>query len=374
MARTGGPPFSASASPVRIAPTRRLVQTTNACVSDVQALDHRLLQLVDAAVAVEGAASLVRPSAGDGGNAQSGVHVRRAVALARETKTKAEEAAFRTPDERGEFLDLRNRDAGDRARPCRIAGPHMRLEFVWRVCVPLEVVPIGQPIAKQDVDHRAGERSIRARPHAECEIGLPHRFRLIDVDGDDLRAALLARANRMGHHVDLRRDRVGSPNDDAIRLRHFARIGAHQPTGSGGISGRRDPDTDCPVVARIALGVREALDSIAHHETHRAGVEVWPNALGAELALDRQEIVSDAVERLVPTDRRELPASLGTDAAKRLGEAIRVMDALPIARDLGADDAGCVGLVARPMDAADALAADHLDVESANRRAVVRTD
>ena len=88
----------------------RLVQTTNACVSDVQPLDHRLLQLVDAAVAVEGASSLVRPGAGDRRNAQSRVHVCRAVALARETKTKAEEAAFRPPDERGEFLDLRNRE------------------------------------------------------------------------------------------------------------------------------------------------------------------------------------------------------------------------------------------------------------------------
>ena len=120
--------------------------------------------------------------------------------------------------------------------------------------------------------------------------------------------------------------------------------------------------------------MREALDSVAHHKTHRAGVEVRPHAFGSEFALDRQEIVSDAVERLVPTDRRKLPASLGTDAAKRLGEPIRVMDSLPIASDLGAHDAGRVGLVARPVDAADALAPDHLDVERANRGAVVRTD
>ena len=118
----------------------------------------------------------------------------------------------------------------------------------------------------------------------------------------------------------------------------------------------------------------EALDSVAHHETHRAGVEVRPHAFGSEFALDRQEVVGDAVERLVPTDRCELPASLGANASKRLGQPIRVMDALPVASDLGADDAGRVGLVARAVDAADALAANHLDVESANRGAVVRTD
>jgi hypothetical protein len=51
-----------------------------------------------------------------------------------------------------------------------------------------------------------------------------------------------------------------------------------------------------------------------------------------------------------------------------------VMDALPIASDLGTYDAGGVGLIARAVDAADALAPDHLDVESAYRGAVVRTD
>ena len=113
----------------------RLVQSTNARVADVQTLDHRLLQLVEAAVAVEGAATLVRPSADHGGNAQSGVHVRRAVALPRETETKAKEAAFGPPDERGEFLNLRNREARYRARPRRTAGLQMRFEFVGRVGV-----------------------------------------------------------------------------------------------------------------------------------------------------------------------------------------------------------------------------------------------
>jgi hypothetical protein len=50
------------------------------------------------------------------------------------------------------------------------------------------------------------------------------------------------------------------------------------------------------------------------------------------------------------------------------------MDALPIASDLGADDARCVGLVARAVDTANALVPDHLDVESTNRGTVVRTD
>ena len=51
-----------------------------------------------------------------------------------------------------------------------------------------------------------------------------------------------------------------------------------------------------------------------------------------------------------------------------------MMDALGVAGDLGADDARRVALVRRAVHAADALAVDHLDVERANRRAIVRTD
>jgi hypothetical protein len=105
---------------------------------------------------VEGAASLVRPCAGDGGNAQSRVHVRRAVALAREAVAQAEEASFRPPDQRGEILDLGDAEAGDRARPGGTATPHVRLELIRRVGVSLEIVPVSDTIAKQDVHHGAG--------------------------------------------------------------------------------------------------------------------------------------------------------------------------------------------------------------------------
>ena len=120
--------------------------------------------------------------------------------------------------------------------------------------------------------------------------------------------------------------------------------------------------------------MREALDSVAHHKTHCARVKVRPHALRPEFALDRQEVVGDAVERLVPTGRCELAAPLRANASKRLGQPIGVVDALVVTSDFGADDAGCVGLIPRAMDPADALAPNHLDVESTNRGAVVRTD
>src|ERR1700761_6431290 len=50
-----------------------------------------------------------------------------------------------------------------------------------------------------------------------------------------------------------------------------------------------------------------------------------------------------------------------------------MMDALRIARDLGADYAGGIGLEFGTAHPADGLAVDHLDIERAGRRAVVRT-
>src|ERR1700733_707414 len=50
------------------------------------------------------------------------------------------------------------------------------------------------------------------------------------------------------------------------------------------------------------------------------------------------------------------------------------MDALGIARHFRAHDALGVGVVGGAMHAPDAVPADHLDIERADRRAVVRAD
>ena len=81
----------------------------------------------------------------------------------------------------------------------------------------------------------------------------------------------------------------------------------------------------------------------------------------------------DDVERIVPGDRGELAAALGADAPQRTREAVGMMDALGVARDLGADHAGRVGIVLGAADTADGALVEDLDLERAGRRAVVRT-
>ena len=49
-------------------------------------------------------------------------------------------------------------------------------------------------------------------------IGLLHGAIAVDVDGNDFGAALLARLDRVRHHVDLGVDRIGAPDNDAVGL------------------------------------------------------------------------------------------------------------------------------------------------------------
>jgi hypothetical protein len=53
-----------------------------------------------------------------------------------------------------------------------------------------QIVAVGMAIAEEDMHDRAGQRRIRAGPQHQGEIGLGERGIVIDVDGDDLGAAL----------------------------------------------------------------------------------------------------------------------------------------------------------------------------------------
>ena len=69
IAVTGGPSNSGSGFPAEDCPDPRLVEPADFGVDEVVALDHRLVETEDPAVRMEGAASLVLPGAGHGGDA-----------------------------------------------------------------------------------------------------------------------------------------------------------------------------------------------------------------------------------------------------------------------------------------------------------------
>ena len=59
-------------------------------------------------------------------------------------------------------------------------------------------------------------------------------------------------------------------------------------------------------------------------------------------------------------------------ALERPHQPVGMVDALGVARDLGADDAGCVVVVRGAAHAADGVRIEHFDFERAGRGAIVR--
>ena len=199
----------------------------------------------------------------------------------------------------------------------------------------------------------AGEGAVGAGPQQDLDVGLLHGVVVVDVDRRDLGAAFLPRAHRMRHHIDLGVHGIGAPDHDQVGDAHLARIDAGDLAGADGKTDAGDVGADGRVEARIFLHMRKAVDAVAHHQPHGAGIVIGPDRFGAELALGGVEAIGDFVERLVPGNPRELPGALRPGAAQRMHQPVRMMDALGIARDLGADDAGGIGLqlgAAHPAD------------------------
>ena len=118
----------------------------------------------------------------------------------------------------------------------------------------------------------------------------------------------------------------------------------------------------------------QPVDAVALHQAHGAGVEIRPDGLRAVLLHLAHERFGDLVQRVVPGDRRERARALRADPAQRLRQPVGMVEALGVARDLGADHAGRVRVALRALDLAQAPAVQLLDLERAHRRAVVRTD
>ena len=218
----------------------------------------------------------------------------------------------------------------------------------------------------------AGECAVGARPHQDLDVGLLHRLVVVDVNHRDPGAALFPRAHRMCHHVDLGIHGIGAPDHDKVGDAHLARIDAGNLAGAGGKADARNRRADRRIEARIFLHMSEAVDAVAHHQSHGAGIIIRPDRLRSEFAFGGIEASGDFVKRIIPADPRELARSLRPDTEHRIGQPVRMMDALGIARDLGADHACRVGLQLGTADPADRGTIDHLDIERAGRRAIVR--
>ena len=353
----------------------RLVEHTGGPVHRVQPPDQGEIDRKDVGVRIERPAAMVAPLAGDGRDAGHGVHVGRAVARTREPVADPHIGALGPSVERGEGLDLLGRKARDPGGPAGSARLQVSLQLGWAVGVFLHELPVGVAVAEQNVHDRAGERAVGAGPERQMDVRLLGRTRAVGVDDDQPGVPVPARTRDMGHHVDLGVHRIAAPDDDQVGVLHLARIRAVFDADPGAPSGIRQRDAERGMLARVAHGVAQPVDAVALHEPHRTGVEIGPDRLAAPFVGHGLEPVRDLVQRLVPADRGERPdpRSFRTGAAQRARQPGRMVHALGIAGNLGADHARRVGVALRAVHPADGARVQPFDVQRAGARAVVRT-
>ena len=349
------------------------VELADGRVAEVMAFDEGAVPGVDALHAPQGAAAFVAPFAGDGGQAGDGVHGGGAVAAAGEAVAGADVGAGGGVVEGGEGLDLGDGEAGDGGGPGGVAGGEVGFEGGRVVGVLGHVGAVGVAVAEGAVHDGAGEGGVSAGAEGEVHVGSGSAAGAVGVDDDELGAAVLAGAGDVGHDVDLGGDGVGAPEDVEVGDGHLTRVGAADPAAAGGPSGGGDGAADSALAAGPAHGVAEAEDAVAVDEAHGAGGAVGPDGFGAVFGGGAGEGVGDAVERVVPGDLAELGGAFGAGAQEGVEDAAGVVDALGVAGDFVADDAGGVGVVGA-ADGADRGAVEQLDVERAGAGAVVRAD
>ena len=118
----------------------------------------------------------------------------------------------------------------------------------------------------------------------------------------------------------------------------------------------------------------QAVDAVAHHVAHGAGIEIGPDGRGAVLGFRLQHGLCRLGHGIVPGNALELAGALGTLALERMQQPVRMVDALGIARHLLADHAQRVAVVLRAADPADSAFVQYLHLEGAGGGAVMRAD
>ena len=133
---------------------------------------------------------------------------------------------------------------------------------------------------------------------------------LAEIEEVPVGPSFLAGADRMRHHVDLSVHGISAPDHDEVGDAHLARIDAGNLAGADRKPDPGDVGANGGVEAGIFLYMRKAVDAVAHHEPHGAGIIVGPDRLSAEFAFGRVEAITYFVQRLVPGNPRELSGAL----------------------------------------------------------------
>ncbi len=179
------------------------------------------------------------------------------------------------------------------------------------------------------------ERAVGAGHRRNVLVALFRGQRTVRIDRDQLGAVALGLL-RATPQVQVRRDRIGAPEDDQACVLELLDVGAVARAERGAQRLAARGRADRAVEEAGAEPVEEpAGHRLALHHAHRSRVAVRNDALRINRC-DRLQPRGDLLERSVPADALEAPFTLAADAPQRMQQAIRVVCALEIATDLRA--------------------------------------
>ena len=196
------------------------------------------------------------------------------------------------------------------------------------------------------VDHTECQRQIGAGEHRQVKVHEVCRELTNGVDHGDERTAAL-RFSQIRNEVDVRRLRVGAPDEDRFRFdivgKSDARHLAVHILGNGARGRRANRFRE----ARSSQpGEKDAVDELIRHEAVRAAIVVGQDGLTAMLVSNRAQARRDLFNGFVPRNRRKRATSLGAHSTHGTQQPVLVIDALGETAHLGADEIVREGIAA----------------------------
>ena len=214
------------------------------------------------------------------------------------------------------------------------------------------VVGVDEAVADDDVHHRQRERRIAGRLDLNVPVGRFRRPRPDRIDDDDLRAAALRLAHERPE-VEVRDDRVGSPQHDVAAVDDVFGIDSRAGPDRRGKAGVRDRAADVSIEIAAAHRPEQApVDRrLLDQALHTRGA-VRQDRFRAGLLDDRLPSRGDVGQRLVPGHAREATLPFRTDALQRVQHAVGMVHALEVVIDLRAQRPareGMLGIAVHPL-------------------------
>ena len=271
----------------------------------------------------------------------------------------------------GELQDVLDRDTGlGRGEFRRVdLAPHG--EFVEPQSVLVDVIAVREPFLDDDVHHRHRQGAVGAGLNRDVPVGQPRRTGADGIDDDELGTVPLGLLDERPM-VRVGAERVAGPQDDVFGVDETLGVHARRMPDRHHVGGTGTRIAEGALTDGGAELVEEGIADVeAVDDALGAQIAVGKDRLGSALGDDGLPTARDLVQSLVPSDARELAASLRTDALHRVEHALVAINPVLVIVDLHAEAPFGEGMIRVAPDS-DRLAVLHRREDRAGIGAIVR--